>query len=119
MSDQETSNNSSEVGVHFCEKLFHFAEDPAALNHFSDQEMLMLLQFLIYGTFLNEKQELYFDVGPNLGRYIKRFALDETSLDEARDQIYALRMKDQANRIDFPTAVSNYVNDIIIRYLKQ
>ena len=118
MDEPTESSNTDDIGSHFCEKLFHYAEDPSALNDFSDQDVLMLLQFLIYGSFLNEKQELYFELGPQLTKYIKNFTLDESSLEEARYYLFYLREDDGAE-VDLTQSVSNFVNDIIIRYLKQ
>lgn len=115
----EACEGNGEWSQQFCEKLYHFAEEPDAISSFNQHEFLLLLQFLINGCFLNEKHELCFYIGKSLCDYLKNFTLDEFSLAEAREQLKKLREKDEKERVDFVEAVSNYVNYILEKHLKQ
>lgn len=103
---------------HFVEKLFHFAENPEAVADFSEADLVLLMQFLILGVYLNEKHELCFYVGNNLEDYIKSFNFDPSVFADCKDALLELRKRDAVPEEEFVQSVSNYVNKIVIGHVK-
>lgn len=109
---------SEALSRQFVEKVYEYCEKPEEIEQFNDHELIMLMQLLVKGAFLNDKNELCFYLGKHLGRLVEHFVPTESQIKEARRLLIELRAYDREENVDLTEAVSNYVNRVVITSLK-
>lgn len=101
------------------EKLYHFAEDPEAIQDFTQHEILYLVQFMIGGLYLNDEKEVCFYPGRRLSSYLRNWKLNRENVENARETIRELRQLDAAKEnVDLYEAFSNLINLIVCGFIK-
>ncbi len=64
-----------EEPTQFVEKVFRLSSDPQAIWSFSDNELVLLLQLMIKGHYLNKELIIQFNLNKELENYIEHFQL--------------------------------------------